>query len=237
MIYIFGKDLFDPFDEMDQMMSRNLSWFNRPDFMRPLLPLKVPQKYRITLDCTGYNPSSIKTEISGNKINVSGREEEKFSGDNYSIKEFKKSYELPSNAESNKLASFMTSNGQLVIEVPLKSLGDLSNLSNQEELFPKISDDGKTISLSINLPENVDPAKISVTCKDRDLIVKAENKIETKDSMSQFSFYKSSTLPDNTDVNKLTCSLDKNKLSVTAPLLPSDAIKPSRQIPIQSVTI
>lgn len=132
-------DLFDPFDELDQMVSRNLMWLNRPEFMRPILPVRVPQKYRITLDCSGYSPKSIKTEVSGNRINVNGREEEKISGDNYSIKEFKKSYELPINAEADKLASFMTSNGQLVIEVPLKT--QQMNLLN-DDFFPKISEDG-----------------------------------------------------------------------------------------------
>ena len=124
------------------MVSRNLMWLNRPDFIRPLLPVRVPQKYRITLDCSGYSPNSIKTEISDKRINVSGREEEKLSGENYSIKEFKKSYELPLNAEADKLASFMTSNGQLVIEVPLKNL---QLTLNNDDLFPKISEDGNSI--------------------------------------------------------------------------------------------
>lgn len=224
-------DLFDPFDELDQMVSRNLMWLNRPDFIRPLLPIRVPQKYRITLDCSGYSANSIKTEISDNRIHVTGREEEKISNENYSIKEFKKSYELPINAETDKLASFMTSNGQLVIEVPLKT----PQLSlNNDDLFPKVSDDGKTISMSFTLPENVDPNKVTVTCKDRDLIVRAEDKIEEKDRMSQFSYYKRSTLPDHTDFSKISCSLDKNKLSVTAPLK-NDVELSLRQIPIQSI--
>lgn len=141
-------DLFDPFDELDQMVSRNLMWLSRPDFMRPIFPVKVPQKYRITLDCSGYTPQSIKTEISGNRIHVSGREEEKISGENYSIKEFKKSYDLPINAETDKMASFMTSNGQLVIEIPLKSPEPL-NLFD-EDFFPKVSDDGK-LNFSIEI--------------------------------------------------------------------------------------
>lgn len=75
---------------------------------------------------------------------------------------------------------------------------------------------------------------MSVTLKDRDLIVRAEDKIEEKDRMSQFSYYKRSSLPENTDFNALKCNLDKNKLSVTAPL--SSDFKPAlRQIPIQSI--
>ena len=38
-------DFFDPFDELDHMVGRNLEWLNKPDFMpqMPLLP-RVPQK-------------------------------------------------------------------------------------------------------------------------------------------------------------------------------------------------
>jgi HSP20 family molecular chaperone IbpA len=88
--------------------------------------------------------------------------------------------------------------------------------------------------MSFTLPENVDPNKVTVTCKDRDLIVRAEDKIEEKDRMSQFSYYKRSTLPDHTDFSKISCSLDKNKLSVTAPLK-NDVELSLRQIPIQSI--
>ena len=62
-------DFFDPFNEVDRLMSRNVNWLTEPDtlptrFFQPL----VPQKYRITLDCSGYNESSIKTEVKG-KLN------------------------------------------------------------------------------------------------------------------------------------------------------------------------
>lgn len=88
--------------------------------------------------------------------------------------------------------------------------------------------------MSFNLPENVDPSKVTVTLKDRDLIVKAEDKIEERDRMSQFSYYKRSTLPENTDVNALTCSLDNSKLTITAPIV-SDLKASIKQIPIQSI--
>jgi len=58
-------EAFDPFDELDNMIGRNMQWLNRPNDFMPLgfgQP-KVPQKYRVTLDCIGYNPSSIKTEF------------------------------------------------------------------------------------------------------------------------------------------------------------------------------
>ena len=32
-------DLFDPFDELDRMMSRNLMWLNEPELSKELIPI------------------------------------------------------------------------------------------------------------------------------------------------------------------------------------------------------
>ena len=224
-------DIFDPFDELDHALGRNLMWLSRPDFMRPFTIPRVPHKYRVTLDVSGFKPSSIKTDINGNKITVSAREEEKESSDNYSVREFKKTYELPAEAETEKLVSFVTRNGQLIIEAPLKHQQKNNEMS---EFLPKISEDGKSFSLNLSLPKNIDPAKVSVTCKDRDLIIKAEDKIDKPDSMSSYSFYKRSTLPENTDFDAIKCHFDNSKLAISAPLLP-ELKQNSKKIPIENV--
>jgi len=210
-------DLFDPFDELDHTISRNLEWLNKPEFgLNPLFP-RVPQKYRITVDCSGYSPKSIKTEVKEGILTVSAREEDKHENDDFSIKEFKKTYKLPENSEVDKLVSFMTAQGQLVIEVPLREKEFHLNM----DLFPKIVDTengGKAVTLKFQVPENIDPSKVHVHIKDRDLIVKAEDKIEKPDSISRFFYYKRTTLPENTQFDSLKCNYDNHQLSISAPL-------------------
>jgi len=211
-------DLFDPFDELDHTISRNLHWLNKPEFLQlvPLFP-KVPQKYRITVDCSGYSPKSIKTDVQGNKLVVHGREEQKDEGDDFSIREFKKTYTLPDNCEKDKLVSFMASGGKLVIEVPLKE----TKQSPNADLFPQIVDnkDGsKTVNVKFHVPEHIDPSKVSVSIKDRDVIFRAEDHVKKPDSVSNFYFYKRTTLPENTEFDKLKCIQDKNVIQISAPL-------------------
>jgi HSP20 family molecular chaperone IbpA len=182
-------DMFDPFDELDQTMSRNLHWLTRPEFMtQPMIP-KVPQKYRITVDCAGFSPQSIKTEVrSNNVLVVHGRDEQKGDNENFSIREFKKTYQLPANCEPNKLASFMARNGNLVIEVPLKE----TQMTPINDLVPRIVDnpDGsKNVNVRMHFPENIDPSKVTVSIKDRDLIMRAEETVKKPDGISTFSFY------------------------------------------------
>jgi len=224
-------DLFDPFDELDQTMAKNMQWLHKPDFMPgPLMLPKVPQKYRIVSDCVGFTPSCIKTEIVGQDLVVIGSEKVKGPTGDFSVKEFKRTYKLPENAEKDKMVSFLTSHGELVVELPLKEKEKHMNA----DLLPKIVDGptgGKHVEFKFTIPQKIKPENVHVTIKDRDLIVKAEDKIEKPDGVSKFYFYKRATLPENTDFKSLKCVWDQHKLAITAPL--DMDFKTYKKVPIE----
>jgi HSP20 family molecular chaperone IbpA len=248
-------DLFDPFDDLDRMIARNFQWLNFPNFLSTtLLPRqpRVPNKYRISVDCTGYSPKSIKIDASDDKkkLIVRGREGDDAvpshnnRDDDFSLRQFQKTFRLPENVELDKMASFMTFNSQLVIEIPLKQNEEAlihNQLSHKFELddhFPRIVDaenNSKEVVMNMNVPHGIDPSKIKVTCKDRDLIVQAEDKQENPDQYSQTYYYRRCTLPENTDFNSLKCTLDSNgnKLRVQAPLQNINSPQSQRDIPIE----
>jgi HSP20 family molecular chaperone IbpA len=238
-------DLFDPFDDLDRLMGKNLSWLTTPSFFGMNQQPKVANKFRVTLDCTGYNPKSIKTEIKNGKLFITGCEGAKHATNDFSMREFRKTFKIPENAETDKLASFLTSNGQLVVEIPLKhdEMKIAKNKGIMDDTLPRIIDtkDGKKlITMNMALPEHIDPSKISITCKDRDLIVKANDKQETKDSSSSVYYYRRTTLPENTDFNSLKCEIDSqnNCLTLNAPLnLEWQPKSNIRTIPIENVNI
>lgn len=235
-------DIFDPFDDLDRMMGRNLMWLNKPDFIdfAPVKQTKVPKKWRIKLDCRGYNPQSVKTDIKDNKLVVYGCEGDSTKKDHgdYTVKEFRKTYNFPEDVESDKMVSFMTPQGYLIIEMPLKHIE--SKHGKNEFLFPQIVDTKngmQQVNWNLTLPKTIDPTKVHVTMKDRDLIVKAENKEEKPDNYSQTYFYQRTTLPENTDFNQLKVQFDNNhQLSVTAPLYKELKDTFGRTIPIEFQT-
>ena len=192
---------------------------------------RVPQKYRVVCDVTGYSPKSIKTDIKGHMLNVIGKEDVKMEGGDFSTKEFKRTFQLPDHAMTDKMASFITGQGQLVVEFPLKEI----EAHMDSDLFPKVTDvagGGKMVSLNFAVPANIHPEKVHVTIKDRDLIVKAEDKIEKPDGSSKVYYYKRTTMPENTDFNALKCSWNNNnKLSVTAPVKTN--LLPYKKVPIE----
>lgn len=212
-------DVFDPFDELDRTMGRNMMWLTQPDWMTDLALMgpRVPEKHRITLDVTGFDPNSIKTEIKdNNKLIVTGREGEPSVSGDYSLKEFRKTYNLPNNVDNSKLVSFVTGDGSLVVEFPFKR-----EERTTSDLLPRIVDAGeagKRVELNVAIPQNIDPSKIHVTCKDRDIIVRANYKDEKPDKISRIHYYRRSTLPTNTDFDSVKCVYENNKLSITAPL-------------------
>lgn len=102
--------------------------------------------------------------------------------------------------------------------------------------MPQLIDDQekeghKCVQMNISLPENIDPNQVKVTCKDRDVIVQAEDKQDTEDKFSRVFFYRRFTLPENTNFKELKCSLDNNKLTVKAPV--EFQQRADREIPIQ----
>lgn len=209
----------DPFDEIDLIADNDLMWLHRPSLIRTYVVPRQPEKYRVTVDCSGFNPNSIKTEVSGLKVIVTAREEQRQDSNNYTMKEFKKSYDLPANSETEKLTSYVVGKEQLVIEVPLRQE---QVLAQELYLHPVVSDDKKYVSMEFAFPEYLDPTKVSVVCKDNDLIIRGEDRQGTWDKMSHFSYYKRVTMPENTDFYELKCKMDKNVLSIRAPLYDSD---------------
>jgi HSP20 family molecular chaperone IbpA len=201
-------DMFDPFDELDTLMGRDINWLSKPEFLPAVQP-RVQQKYRITVDCPGFEPSSnsIKTDVKGNTLVVSGHDEDKLPSGDYHTREFKKTYELPEGAETNKMVSFMPMTGTLVIEIPLRE----TNLHMNADLMPKIisTKEGKAVSLNFGVPANIDPSKVHVSIKDRDLICKADDVKKTADTTSKLHYYKRTTLPENTDFDKMKVTWEK----------------------------
>lgn len=220
-------DIFDPFDDLDFSLGHNLDWLSTPSFS-PRLPTRFPKKYRISVDCksAGYDPKSVKTEIKDGKLFVFGKEECRDKNGDYSSKEFRRSYDLPDNVEVDKLVSFATGYGELVVEVPYKEI-DLF----EDDMFPRIQNNGKQVTMKCSVPINIDPSKLIVTVKDDDLIIEAEDVSKTRDSYSRKTFYKQCTMPKNTDFRQMKCLYSNSTLSIEAPIISS--LEFSRKIPIE----
>jgi len=228
-------DLFDPFDELDRTMSRNLRWIDRPESLFTSIAPVVPRKYRISVDCAGFNSDNIKTEIKqkngDNYLHVHGHEEQGTKdADDYTKKILKKSYKLPNNIQLDQIASFMTPAGNFIVEFPIRQ----EDRTSAQGMLPQIVDvdGGKQLKLNLPLPQNIDPSKVQLSLKDRDLIMRVEDRTETGDTRSRVHFYTRTTLPENTDFNQLKCVVDQGQLNITAPV----NTQPSfgyRQIPVE----
>jgi hypothetical protein len=108
---------------------------------------------------------------------------------------------------------------------------------NNNGSWPKVSDDGKSVSLKFKLPNHVDPNKVNVTTKDGDVIVKVEDKIEKDNATTEYSYYQRSTLPLNTNFESMKAFVNDNhkEVSIEATLKEEEkVVSTPRQIPIQN---
>lgn len=249
-------DVFDPFDELDRMLGRNIMWLDVPNVLRGAIDQvqqpRVPQKYRISLDCRNYRPSSIKTEISEDKTKlvVSGREGSAPKGqqqkqqpeEDFTLREFRRTFTLPPNVKLDEMVSFITKSGHLIIEIPMVvEKKKEEETRGQDDMVPRLvggEGDQKFVEINMMLPSSIKPENVRVTCKDRDLIVQAEQKQEgaDKSGQSQVFFYRRSLLPENTDFRELKCTWDKNQLRVRAPVDVNFERIASRSFPIEVVS-
>jgi len=216
-------DLFDPFDELDRMMGKNMLWLSHPEMVTDMIPMapKVPTKYRITINCGEYDENSIKTNVEGDRLTVY------FTKNGEKV--FESTYDLPAYVDTAKLASFVT-NGMMVIEFPIKE----EEQTERRSLFPKIveKEGARNVEFELTIPETVDPAKLHVVCKDRDVIVRADYKIQKPEGTSTIHWLKRSTFPENTDFDALKCSVENHEVKISAPLAPLP-LKHKKHIPVE----
>ncbi|CAF4942277.1 unnamed protein product, partial [Rotaria sp. Silwood1] len=203
---------------------------------------------RVQLNVAGFNPETIKTKVDGRKVIVEAKQEDRQSDGDYNIRELRKTYELPEHADSTRLASYVTPNNMLVIEVPIhnpkaerwvaQAKNDNQSLAQfgqyRDPLFdyvgfltgsdfqPRIVDkdnNQKQLEMSIGM-KNYRPDEIKVSVKNNELIIQGERQHTDKNRSERFFFFKSTTLPPGTQIDQLQSSLtDDGQLKIEAPYI------------------
>ena len=110
-------DLFDPWRDFDtfptalSIRPNAFRWVNQPARLThsssqgndgrlatPSSPAPHPEKFRVQLNVAGFNPETIKTRVDGRKVIVEAKQEDRQSDGDFSVREIRKSYELPQHA-------------------------------------------------------------------------------------------------------------------------------------------
>jgi hypothetical protein len=207
------------------------------------LQCKMPQKFRILIDCSCCDPKTLKTHIKTindqKHLIVCADEKKKITTIKKSdtschvtcTTKFKRTYTLPKQVDVNKMISFVTPNGQFVVEFPLQEVPCCLDI----DMCPKIekTDEGRIVSLRVPIPKSVDPSKVTLCVKGCEVILRFEERFGTDDCVSRVYFYNRCCLPEAADLNKIKCCADKHRLIITAPIRTDSKTWQTREIPIQ----
>ncbi|KHJ93946.1 Hsp20/alpha crystallin family protein [Oesophagostomum dentatum] len=111
------EGLFDELDHIERVLQP----------FRALVPKEICQnlgkvtddesKLSFTIDVSQFKPEELKVILDGRTLIVEGKQETK-DEQNYSMRSFTRHWMLPENADIEQIRSFVTSEGNLVIEAP-----------------------------------------------------------------------------------------------------------------------
>ncbi|CAF0889682.1 unnamed protein product [Rotaria sp. Silwood1] len=216
-----------------------------------LIPVPIPvqsEKFRVQLNVAGFNPETIKTRVEGRKVIVEAKQEDRQSNGDFSVREIRKTYDLPEHADSNNFASFVTPNNMLVIEVPINipqlehrqsqiladpqalllfgqyrdPIFDYPGFLASSEFRPRVVDVGngqRQIKLSLAV-KNYRPEQIKVSVKNNELLVQAEHSYNDNNRSERSFLTKSIILPPGTQVDQLRSFLNPDgQLEIEAPFI------------------
>jgi HSP20 family molecular chaperone IbpA len=253
-------DFFDPWRDFDtfptalSVRPNAFRWVNQPQRLtyqrnaQPTTSTPPSEKFRVQLNIAGFNPETVKTKVEGRKVIVEAKQEDRQSDGDYHIRELRKTYELPEHANANRLASYVTPNNMLVIEVPIENpeterrlqqaknddrslaqfgqyrdpLFDYAGFLGGSDFQPRIVDKGnnqKQLEMTVGM-KNYRPQEIKVSVKNNELIVQGEHQHKDENRSERSFFFKSATLPPGTQVDQLQSSLtDDGQLKIEAPFI------------------
>jgi HSP20 family molecular chaperone IbpA len=240
-------DFFDPWYDLSPspttlvIVPNNFRWVNEPQRStnssgnaRPMdRTSRAPnsEKFRVQLNVAGFNPETIKTKVEGRKVIIEAKQEDRQADGDYNIRELRKSYELPEHADANHLASYITPNHVLVIEVPIQNPETerrMAQAKNENEKLAQFGqhrdpsfdynrflsgsdfvtkiidkeDNQKQLQMSMEM-KNYKPEEIKVSVKNNELIVKGERQHKDENRSERVFFFKSTTLPPGTQTEQL----------------------------------
>jgi HSP20 family molecular chaperone IbpA len=109
-------DFFDPWRDFHTFPTalgirpNAFRWVNQPQPLtnnrpsnQPTSPTTHSEKFRVQVNVEGFNPETIKTKVEGRKVIVEAKQEDHQGEGNYSIREIRKSYDLPQHAGKLKI--------------------------------------------------------------------------------------------------------------------------------------
>jgi len=254
-------DFFDPWRDFDTFPTalairpNAFRWVNQPQQLthssrpvEPSSPAPHSEKFRVQLNVAGFNPETINTKVEGRKVIVEAKQEERQEDGDYNIRQLRKSYELPEHADASRLASYVTPNNMLVVEVPIQNpeaerrlaqakksdqnlvqfgqyrdpLFDYTDFLSGSDFQPRIVDKGnnqKQLEMTVGM-KNYRPQEIKVSVKNNELIVQGEHVHKDENRSERSFFFKSTALPPGTQIEQLQSHLgDDGQLKIEAPFI------------------
>ncbi|XP_067130822.1 alpha-crystallin A chain-like [Centruroides vittatus] len=111
------RRLFDDFHARGVFPSLTSPWFGR---QVPIEASNAKEKFTLKLDVVGYKPEDIKVTVRNRLLTIQARKQETTKDGAKVYREYTHQYNLPEEVNPDTVRSMCNSDGNLIIEAPLK---------------------------------------------------------------------------------------------------------------------
>ncbi|XP_023219049.1 alpha-crystallin B chain-like [Centruroides sculpturatus] len=111
------RRLYDNFNARDVFLSLTSPWFGR---QVPIESSNAKEKFTLKLDVIGYKPEDIKVTVRNHILTIQARKQETTKDGAKVYREYTHQYNLPEEVDPDTVRSMCNSDGNLIIEAPLK---------------------------------------------------------------------------------------------------------------------
>lgn len=208
------------YDDMFHLME---PWarFGGPMGMRPARRRQTEtsladRKWSFSVRIGDFDPEHVKVKVENDKVFISAKYTEG-NDDWYDMVERKRTVKIPENVDSEKIHSYMRSDGSLILEAPYKT-SEEHQLEVVAQKSGALAPSGSNSNLMKFFVGNFDPKEVKISCKDGLLTAQGERQRSEDGHEVRESFYRQMTVPKTVDASSIQCFRDdEGNLTICAP--------------------
>lgn len=173
----------------------------------------MEDKWKHNVEIGEFNPEQVKVKVENGKVVIhakytDGTEEW---GDTV---EKKRTVQIPENVDSEKIHSFMKSDGTLVLEAPFVVRKEESHPLTMEDQGAIVLSDNRNTLMEMDV-SNFNPEEVTITCKNDILTVNGERKRSEDGQEIREYFFRQMTIPKSVKQENIKCFKgDDGKLTI-----------------------
>lgn len=186
------------------------------------------RKWSFSVKIGDFDPEHVKVKVENGKVFIHAKYTEG-NDEWYDTVERKRTVKVPENVDSDKIHSFMRSDGSLILEAPYRASEErqLAVMPHQSGALAQNDSHNNLMKFFVG---NFDPQEVKISCKDGVLTAQGERQRSEDGHEVRESFCRQMTVPQEVDSANIQCFRDnEGNLTIRAPNLETEDMEQEKK--------